>query len=48
VNLIGFAVNDSGIAITAMGIALAVPYCLATVLGMTDEPPRAAAAGPGP
>lgn len=37
VNLLGFAVNDSGIAITAMGIALAVPYCLATVLGMTDE-----------
>jgi hypothetical protein len=43
VNLLGFAVNDSGIAITAMGVALAVPYCLATVLGMTDEPPAAMA-----
>jgi hypothetical protein len=45
VNLLGFALNDSGIAITAMGIALALPYCLATVLGMTDDralPGRAA------
>jgi hypothetical protein len=48
VNLLGFAVNDSGIAITAMGIALAVPYCLATVLGMTDEACRPAAARAGP
>ncbi|MGH2690035.1 MAG: hypothetical protein ACRDKW_14700, partial [Actinomycetota bacterium] len=38
VNVLGFALNDSGIAITAMGIALALPYCLATVLGMTDDP----------
>jgi hypothetical protein len=37
-NVLGFALNDSGIAITAMGIALALPYCLATVLGMTDDP----------
>jgi hypothetical protein len=43
VNLLGFVVNDSGIAITAMGIALAVPYCLATILGMADEPSHAAA-----
>lgn len=48
VNLLGFAVNDSGIAITAMGIALAVPYCLATILGMADEPSRPAAARAGP
>jgi hypothetical protein len=47
VNLLGFALNDSGIAITAMGIALALPYCLATVLGMTDDPavPAPAAGG---
>ena len=48
VNLLGFALNDSGIAITAMGIALAVPYCLATILGMADEPSRPAAARAGP
>jgi hypothetical protein len=37
-NLLGFALNDSGIAIPAMGLAIMAPYCLATVLGMPGEP----------
>jgi hypothetical protein len=31
-NVVGFAVNDSGVPILAMGLALAVPFLLATVL----------------
>lgn len=38
-NLTGFAVNDSGIAVPAMGLAVAVPYCLATILAMTSDAP---------
>ncbi|MGH2626560.1 MAG: hypothetical protein ACRDHY_07925, partial [Anaerolineales bacterium] len=33
-NLLGFAFNDSGIAVPAMGLAIGVPYCLATVLAI--------------
>ncbi|MGQ0678538.1 MAG: hypothetical protein ACT4OM_02575 [Actinomycetota bacterium] len=33
-NLLGFALNDSGIAIPAMGVAILAPFCLATVEGM--------------
>lgn len=35
-NLLGFAVNDSGIAVPAMGLAIGVPYCLATVLAIPE------------
>lgn len=33
-NVVGFAVNDSGVAIPAMGLGIAVPYALATVLAL--------------
>lgn len=33
-NLLGFALNDSGVAIPAMGLAMAAPFCLATILGL--------------
>ena len=36
-NVLGFALNDSGIAIPAMGLAIMAPYCLATVLGMPGD-----------
>ncbi|MEX0789941.1 MAG: hypothetical protein WD178_04115 [Actinomycetota bacterium] len=36
-NVLGFAFNDSGIAIPAMGLAIMAPYCLATVLGMPGD-----------
>lgn len=32
-NVLGFLLNDSGIAIPAMGLAVLAPYCLATLLG---------------
>jgi hypothetical protein len=49
VNVLGFAVNDSGISITAMGLGVAVPFCLATVLGMSEDPsPEAAAHAAAP
>lgn len=32
-NTLGFLLNDSGIAIPAMGLAVLAPYCLATLLG---------------
>lgn len=34
VNVLGFAFNDSGIAIPAMGLGILAPYCLATLLGV--------------
>jgi hypothetical protein len=37
VNTLGFAVNDSGIAIPAMGLSIIAPYCLATIQGLTDS-----------
>lgn len=36
-NLAAFAVNDSGVAIPAMGLAMAAPFCLATILGLPRE-----------
>lgn len=36
-NVLGFAFNDSGIAIPAMGLAIMAPYCLATMLGMPGD-----------
>lgn len=33
-NFLGFALNDSGVAIPAMGLAMAAPFCLATILGL--------------
>ncbi|MEO7803118.1 MAG: hypothetical protein ABIS18_01365, partial [Actinomycetota bacterium] len=33
-NVVGFAVNDSGVAIPAMGLGIAVPFALATVLAL--------------
>ncbi|HEX2258869.1 MAG TPA: hypothetical protein VHJ40_03905 [Actinomycetota bacterium] len=36
VNTLGFAVNDSGIAIPAMGLSIIAPFCLATIQGLTD------------
>lgn len=42
-NALGFALNDSGVAVPAMGLAIMAPFCLATVLGMPDVaqgPPR--------
>ncbi|HEX2052169.1 MAG TPA: hypothetical protein VHJ78_00400 [Actinomycetota bacterium] len=47
-NVLGFALNDSGIAIPAMGLAIMAPYCLATVLGMPGEPAADRAAEPAP
>jgi len=48
-NVLGFALNDSGIAIPAMGLAIMAPYCLATVLGMPDgRPPGTWDPGPPP
>jgi hypothetical protein len=37
VNTLGFAVNDSGIAIPAMGLSMIAPYCLATIQGLTES-----------
>lgn len=36
-NVLGFALNDSGIAVPAMGLAILAPFCLATVEGMQRE-----------
>ncbi len=36
-NVLGFALNDSGIAIPAMGLAIMAPFCLATVLGLPGD-----------
>lgn len=44
-NVLGFAFNDSGIAIPAMGLAIMAPYCLATVLGMPGSDPGAEPGG---
>lgn len=38
-NLAGFVVNDSGIAVPAMGLAVGVPYCLATILAVASGSP---------
>lgn len=38
VNLAGFAVNDSGITIPAMGIAVATPYLLSVMLAVEEQP----------
>jgi hypothetical protein len=38
-NLAGFVVNDSGIAVPAMGLAVGVPYCLATILAIASVQP---------
>lgn len=37
-NVAGFVVNDSGIAVPAMGLAVAVPYCLAAILATSLGP----------
>ncbi len=39
-NLLGFALNDSGVAIPAMGLAVGVPYLLATVLAAVEARPE--------
>jgi len=39
-NALGFALNDSGVAVPAMGLAIMAPFCLATVQGMTEPPGR--------
>jgi hypothetical protein len=35
-NALGFALNDSGVAVPAMGLAIMAPFCLATIHGMPD------------
>ena len=36
-NVLGFALNDSGVAVPALGLAIMAPFCLATVHGMPDR-----------
>ena len=48
VNLVGFAVNDSGLAIPAIGLAIIVPYLLATAMWGGGPLSRAGAGGHSP